>query len=91
MNYKLNDTINDFKLKYFQLFEYKCVIGVKVLNMENNAEVFLTITYGHMKIKTQFYRLNRKIKNALKNGLRFNEIVKFTIINDSSLSNINIC
>ena len=39
----------------------------------------------------KFYGLNRKkIKNALKNGFRFKEIVNITIKSDSSISNIHI-
>ena len=44
-----------------------------------------------MKFKSQFYGLNEKIKNALKNGFRFSETRKLTLEIHSSLSNINIC
>ena len=43
-----------------------------------------------MKIKTQFYGLNKKIITALKKGFRLSEIVKLTIKINSSLSNINM-
>ena len=45
----------------------------------------------YVKFKFQLYGLNLKIKTALENGFRFNQTVKLTIKNDSSLSNIIIC
>ena len=59
--------------------------------MENNEKIILTLTLEYKKFKSQFYGLNLKIKTALENGFRFNQIVKLTIKNVSSLSNINIC
>ena len=44
--------------------------------MENNEEVISTIIIGFMKFKSDFYGISKKIKNALENGFRFNEIVE---------------
>ena len=46
---------------------------------------------GYMEFKSQFYGLSNKIKNGKNIGFIFNQIVKLTIKNYSSLSNINIC
>ena len=82
----LNDTFKDCRNKNFHSFEYRGVHDIEITNMENNEEVVLTITIGYMK----FYRLNKKIENALKNGFSFSEILKITIKTDSSISNVNI-
>ena len=37
--------------------------------MEGNEELILTITFGYMKYKAQFYGLGKKTKNAKKNVL----------------------
>ena len=58
--------------------------------MEDKEEIYLTIYFGYMEIKFEFYRI-KKIKIALKNGFRFSETVKLTRRIVSSLSNINIC
>ena len=59
--------------------------------MEKNEEVGLIITVGYKKFNSQFYGLNEKIKNALRNSFRLNEIVKLLIEIDLSISNINLC
>ena len=46
--------------------------------MENNEQVFVTIIIGYMKFKSQFYGVNKKIRNAQQNGFKFDEIVKLT-------------
>ena len=43
-----------------------------------------------MEFKTEFYDLNKKIKNARENGYIFNQINNFKIKILSNLSNINI-
>ena len=43
-----------------------------------------------MKFKSEIYELEIEIKNAQKNGFKFDEIVKLTIKIDSSLSHVNI-
>ena len=58
--------------------------------MENNQEVDLTIIFGNMKFKFQFYTLNEKIRNAQENGFRFDELMNLTITIGSSQININI-
>ena len=85
MNYILNDTIKDCKTKYFHSFDYRCVYDIKFLNMESNEEVFFKVIIEYMKYEYQFYGLVSKIKNALKNGFRFNELVKLTEEIDSCL------
>ena len=87
----LNDTIKNFRNKYFHSFEHKCVYEKKFINMENNGEVFLTITLGYMKYSSQSYGLSKKTTNATKNCFRIGEIVKLAIKIDWSLSNQNIC
>ena len=58
--------------------------------MENNEEVFLIIFIGYLKFKSQFYGLNKKIRNALKNDIKFDEIVKLTIKLNSSISFLEV-
>ena len=58
------------------------------MNMENIEEVFLTPTHGYRYLNSEFYKLNKKIKNAKKNGFRFSEKVKLSIKIESSLSHI---
>ena len=43
-----------------------------------------------MEFKTEFYGLNKKIKNARRNGFLFKQINNFKIEIYSNLSNINI-
>ena len=59
--------------------------------MENNEEVTLTNIIGYMKFKSQFYGLNKKIKNVRKSGSKFEGIVKVTLKKDPIIPNINIC
>ena len=44
-----------------------------------------------MKFKFQFYGLNGKVTNVLKNGFSFSEIVILTKKSDSSISSKIIC
>ena len=43
-----------------------------------------------MGYEIEFYGLNKKIKNARRNGFMFNPIRKLTLKNYSNLSNLNI-
>ena len=43
-----------------------------------------------MEFKTEFYGLNKKIKNACENGFIFNQINKLTITIYSNLQYINV-
>ena len=91
LDYLLDDVIKDCRSKYFHTFEYSLVYDVKFTNISNNKEVHFTITHRSMEFKTEFYGLNKKIKNAQRNGFIFNQINKLTIKIYSNLSNINIC
>ena len=44
-----------------------------------------------MEFKSQLLGFSKKIRNATNNGFTFNQIVKLTIKNYSSLSNISKC
>ena len=68
MKHILNDSIKDYKNKYFHSFEKRCVYDIKYINMENNEEAILSITLGYMKYKSHIYGLskkNQKCKNEL--------------------------
>ena len=78
VNYILNNTLKDCKNIFFQSFENRCIFDIKFKNMENIEEVILTITIGYKKFKSQFYGLGKKIKNAMRKGFVFSEIVKLT-------------
>ena len=91
VDYLLDDIIKDCRNKYFHTFEYRLVYEIKFTNISNNEEVNLTITHRSIEFKTEFYGLNKKIKNAQRNGFIFNQINKLTIKIYSNLSNINIC
>ena len=91
MNYILNDTIEVCRIKYLRSLEFRCAYNNNFTNMENNEEVFITITLGYMEYRSQFYGLSKQIKNAKTNCFRFSETVKLTTKSDSNLSNINIC
>ena len=58
-------------------------------NITNNEEVNLIITHGYMNFKSEFYGLNKNVKDAKKIVIRFIEIVKLTITILSKLTNIN--
>ena len=76
--------------KLFSIFEYKCVYDIQITNITNNEEVNLTINFGYMELKSQFFGLTKKIRYARYNGFRSNEIVKLTIKICSNQSNIMI-
>ena len=52
---------------------------------KKNEEDILTIVFGHLKFKSQFYRLNKKTRNARNNGFIFSESVKLAAKGKSSL------
>ena len=91
LNYKLIDTIKDCRQKYFHSIENGCAHDIKIISLANNAEVDLPLFIGYMKIKSQFYGLNKKIKTARNFGFIVIEIVKLAVKNFSSLPNINMC
>ena len=90
IDYLLNDVIKDCRRNYFHTFEYKIIYDINFTNISNNEEVNLIITHKSMEFKTEFYGLNKKIKNARRNGFVFNQINNFKIKILSNLSNINI-
>ena len=90
IDYILDDVIKDCRRNYFHTFEYKLVYNINFTNISNNEEVNLTITHKSMEFKTEFYGLNKKIKNARRNGFVFNQINNFKIEIYSNLSCINI-
>ena len=85
----MNDTIKVCRNKNFLSFEYRCVYNGEIIFIENNEEVILKINIGYIKFKSQFYALSTKIKNALKNGFRFDK--KKLPEKSEKLSNIKIC
>ena len=77
IDYLLDDVIKDCRRNYFHTFEYKLVYDINFTNSSNNEEVNLIITHRSMEFKTEFYGLNKKIKNARRNGFIFNQINNF--------------
>ena len=90
IDYIIDDVIKDCSIKYFHTFEYKLVYDINFTNISNNEEVNLIITHKSKEFKTEFYGLNKKIKNAGRNGFVFNQINNFKIEIYSNLSGINI-
>ena len=90
MDYLLDDVIKHCRKNYFHTFEYRLVYDIKFTNISNNEEVNLIVTHRSMEFKTEFYGLNKKIKNARRNGFIFNQISRLTIKIYSNLSHINI-
>ena len=90
IDYILDDVIKDCRKKYFHSFEYRIIYDLCFKNISNNEEVNFAVTHRSMEFKTEFYGLNKKIKNARENGYIFNQINKLTIKIYSNLSNINI-
>ena len=90
IDYLLNDVIKHCRKNFFHTFEYKLVYDIKFTNISNNEDVNLIVTHRSMEFKTEFYGLNKKIKNARRNGFIFNQINNFKIEIYSNLSYINI-
>ena len=89
IDYLLDNVIKDCR-NYFHTFEYRLVFDINFTNISNNEEVNLIITQKSMEFKTEFYGLNKKIKNARRNGFIFNQINNFKIEIYSNLSYLNI-
>ena len=87
--YILDDVIKDCK-NYFHTFDYKLVYDINFIIFSNNEEVNLIITHKAKQYKTEYYGLNKKIKNARQNGFIFNQINKFIIEIYSNISCMNI-
>ena len=90
IDYILDDVIKDCRRNYFHTFEYKLFYDINFTNISNNEKVNLIIIHKSMEFKTEFYGLNKKIKNARRNGFIFNQVNKLTIKIYSNLSYINI-
>ena len=90
IDYLLDDVIKHCRKNYFHTLEYRLVYDINFTNISNNEEVNLIVTHRSMEFKTDFYGLNKKIKNARRNGFILNQINKLTIKIYSNLSNINI-
>ena len=90
IDYLIDDVIKHCRKNYFHTFEYRLVYDINFTNISNKEEVNLIITHKSMKFKTEFYGLNKKIKNARRNGFIFNQTNNFKIEIYSNLSYINI-
>ena len=90
IDYILDNVIKHCRRNYFHTFEYKLVYDINFTNISNNEEVNLIITHKSMEFKTEFYGLNKKLKNARRNNFIFNQINNFKIEIYSNLSYINI-
>ena len=89
IDYILDDVIKDCRTNYFHTFEYKLVYDINFTNISNNEVVNLIITHKSKEFKSEFYGLNKKIKNARRNGFVFNQINNFKIEIYSNLRGIN--
>ena len=56
---------------YFHSFEYRCVYDIKFTKITNIEEVTLPIGLGYMEFKSEYYGLNKKIKNARNIGFLY--------------------
>ena len=90
IDYLLDDVIKHCRKNYFHTFEYRLVYDINFTNISNNEEVNLIVTHRSMEFKTEFYGLNKKIKNARRNGFIFNQINNFKIEIYSNISCMNI-
>ena len=90
IDYLLDDVIKHCRRNYFHTFEYRLVYDINFTKISNNEEVNLIVIHRSMEFKTEFYGLNKKIKNARRNGFVFNQINNFKIEIYSNLSHINI-
>ena len=63
-DFSLDDIIKDCRNKNFHTFEYRLAYEIKFTNISNNEAVNFTITHKSMEFNTEFYGLNKKIKNA---------------------------
>ena len=90
IDYLIDDVIKHCRKNFFHTFEYRLVYDINFTNISNNEEVNLIVTHRSMEFKTEFYGLNKKIKNAGRNNFIFNQINNFKIEIYSNLSHINI-
>ena len=90
IDYLLDDIIKDCRTKFFHTFEDTLVYDIEFTISSKNEEINFTITHRSMELKTEFFGLNKKFKNARRNGFVFDQINKLTIKSYSHLSNINI-
>ena len=88
-DYILDDVIKDCR-NYLHTFDYKLVYDINFINISINEEINLIITHKAMQYKTEYYSLNKKIKNARQNGFIFNQINYFKIEIYSNISCMNI-
>ena len=70
--------------------EHTLVYDIKFTILSKNEEINFTITYAPIEFKAEFHGMNKKIKNARRNGFVFNQINELTIKIYSNLSNISI-
>ena len=91
IDYFFDDIVEGCRNKYFQTIENRLVYDIKLTKIFNNEEVNFTITHRSIEFETEFYGLNKKMKNARRNGFIFIHINNLTIKVYSNLSNINIC
>ena len=89
IDYILDDVIKDCRKKYFHSFEYRIIYDLSFKNISNNEEVNFVVFHRSMEFKTEFYGLNKKIKNARQNAYIFNQINNFKTKILSNLSHIN--
>ena len=90
LDYLLGKVIEVCRKNYFHSFMYRCVYDNKFTKIANIEEVIFKISLGYMEYKSEYYGLNRKIRNAQGNGFLFNQISKLTLKIYSNISNINI-
>ena len=82
----LDDIIQECRDRFFHTLEYKLVYDIQFTKISNVEEINFTVPHRSMEFKTEFYLLNKKIKNSRKNGFIFNQINKLTIHVNSNLS-----
>ena len=90
LDYFFDDIIKGCRNKSFHTFEYRPVHDTNFTKISNIEEINFTITHRSIKFETEFYGLNRKIKNARRNGFVFNQISILTVKFFSNLSIINV-
>ena len=90
IDFLLDDIIKDCRNKNFHTFDCRHVYDIKFLNISNNEQINFTITHRSIEFKSEFYGLNKRVKNGRRNGLIVSQINKLTIKIYGKLSNINI-
>ena len=90
VDYLLDKVIKDCRKNYFHTFKYRCVYDIKFTDITNNEKVILNISHDCLELESKFYGLNKKIKIAKYNKLKFDEILKLTKKIYSIVSNIKI-